>query len=78
MQIGGPPGDTADAQARQPDMRPHLQSQYAGGMPAATAAPGSQVDFTGTDVFRIDNGLLAEYWLNSDVHVMVAQLGMTT
>jgi len=65
-------------QARQPDLRPHLQSQYAGGMPAATAAPRSQVDFTGTDAFRIHNGLLAEYWLNSDVHVMVAQLGTTT
>jgi len=47
-------------------------------MPAATAAPGSQVDFTGTGIFRIGNGLLAEYWLNSDVHVMAAQLGMTT
>ncbi len=65
-------------QARQPDPRPHVQSQYAGGMRAATAAPRSQVDFTGTDVFRIHNGLLAEYWLNSDVHVMVAQLGTTT
>ena len=39
---------------------------------------GARVDFTGNDVFRIDDGLLAEYWLNSDVHVMVAQLGMTT
>ena len=48
-------------QARQPDLRPHLQGQYAGGMPAATAAPRSQVDLTGTDVFRIHNGLLAEY-----------------
>ena len=56
----------------------HLQGQYAGGMPGATAAPGSRVDFTGTDILRIDNGLLAEYWLNSDVHVMAAQLGMTT
>jgi hypothetical protein len=55
----------------------HLQGQYAGGMPGATAALGSQVDFAGTDILRIDNGLLAEYWLNSDVHVMAAQLGMT-
>ena len=56
----------------------HLQGQYAGGMPGATAAPGSRVDFTGTDILRIEGGLLAEYWLNSDVHVMAAQLGMTT
>jgi len=54
-----------------------LQGQYAGGMPGATAAPGSPVDFTGTDILRIEGGLLAEYWLNSDVHVMAAQLGMT-
>jgi hypothetical protein len=44
----------------------------------APAAPGSRIDFTGTYVLRFDNGLLAEYWLNSDVHVMAAQLGMTT
>jgi SnoaL-like polyketide cyclase len=55
----------------------HLRGQYAGGMPGATAAPGSPVDFTGTDILRIEGGLLAEYWLNSDVHVMAAQLGMT-
>jgi hypothetical protein len=42
-----------------------------------TAAPGSRVDFTGTDILRIDNRLLAEYWPNSDVHVMAAQHGMT-
>ena len=46
-------------------------------MPGGTAAPGSPVDFTGTDILRIEGGLLAEYWLNSDVHVMAAQLGMT-
>lgn len=55
----------------------HVQGHYAGGMPGASAAPGSPVDFTGTDILRIDNGFLAEYWLNSDVHVMAAQLGMT-
>jgi hypothetical protein len=46
-------------------------------MSGATAAPGSPVDFTGTDILHIEGGLLAEYWLNSDVHVMAAQLGMT-
>ena len=55
----------------------HLQGEYAGGMPGATAAPGSRVDFTGTDILRIAGGVFAEYWLNSDVHVMAAQLGMT-
>lgn len=55
----------------------HLRGQYAGGFPGATAAPGSRVDFTGTDILRIAGGVFAEYWLNSDVHVMAAQLGMT-
>ena len=55
----------------------HLQGEYAGGMPGATAAPGSRVDFHGTDILRIAGGVFAEYWLNSDVHVMAAQLGMT-
>jgi len=55
----------------------HLQGEYAGGMPGATAAPGCRVDFTGTDILRIAGGVFAEYWLNSDVHVMAAQLGMT-
>lgn len=53
-----------------------VRGHYAGGMPGATAAPGTPVAFTGTDVLRIDDGLLAEYWLNSDVHVMAAQLGI--
>ncbi|GLY64244.1 ester cyclase [Amycolatopsis taiwanensis] len=53
-----------------------IQGHYAGGMPGATAAPGTPIAFTGTDILRVDNGLLAEYWLNSDVHVMSAQLGI--
>jgi hypothetical protein len=55
----------------------HLRGEYAGGMPGAAAAPGSRVDFHGTDILRIAGGVFAEYWLNSDVHVMAAQLGMT-
>ena len=55
----------------------HLRGQYAGGFPGATAAPGTGVDFTGTDILRIGNGVFAEYWLNADVHVFAAQLGMT-
>jgi predicted ester cyclase len=55
----------------------HVHGHYAGGFPGATATPGTPVAFTGTDVLRVDNGLLAEYWINSDVHVMAAQLGIT-
>jgi hypothetical protein len=54
-----------------------VHGRYAGEMPGATAVPGTPVVFTGTDVLRIENALLAEYWVNSDVHVMAAQLGLT-
>ena len=44
---------------------------YAGGFPGAAAAPGTPVAFTGTDVLRLQDGTLAEYWVNSDMHVPV-------
>lgn len=47
---------------------------YAGGMPGATAAVGTSVAFAGTDILRIKDGRITDYWLNSDVHVMAAQL----
>ncbi|WP_305784033.1 ester cyclase [Symbioplanes lichenis] len=47
---------------------------YRGGFPGATAEPGTQVAFTGTDVLRTAGGRLAEYWVNSDMHVLLAQL----
>ncbi|WP_026422657.1 ester cyclase [Actinokineospora inagensis] len=48
---------------------------YAGGFPGATAAAGTPIHFTGTDILRVEDGQFAEYWLNSDVHVLLAQLG---
>jgi hypothetical protein len=47
------------------------------GMPGATAPIGTRVDFTGTDTLRVQHGRLAEYWVNSDVHVLLAQLQVT-
>lgn len=49
---------------------------YGGGFPGATAPVGTAVRFTGTDLLRVQHGKLAEYWVNSDVHVMLAQLGV--
>lgn len=43
-------------------------------MPGATAAVGTPVAFAGTDILRIKDGRITDYWLNSDVHVMAAQL----
>jgi hypothetical protein len=50
--------------------------KYGGGFPGATAAPGAEIQFTGTDLLRVEHEMLAEYWLNSDVHVLLAQLGL--
>ena len=47
---------------------------YGGGYPGAAAPVGALVSFTGTDLLRISEGRLAEYWVNSDMHVLFAQL----
>ena len=50
---------------------------YAGGFPGATADPGTTLAFTGVDILRIDGGRFAEYWVNSDIHVLLATLRVT-
>ncbi|MEV6637161.1 ester cyclase [Actinoplanes sp. NPDC051470] len=50
---------------------------YGGGFPGAAAEPGTQVAFTGTDLLRVADGQFAEYWVNSDIHVLLAQLRVT-
>lgn len=58
-------------------LRWRAQGSYAGGMPGAGAPVGTRVDFTGTDLLRIRHGRIAEYWVNTDVHVLLAQLQVT-
>jgi predicted ester cyclase len=58
-------------------LRWRAQGTYSGGMPGATAPIGTPVDFTGTDTLRVQHGRLAEYWVNTDVHVLFAQLQVT-
>jgi predicted ester cyclase len=48
---------------------------YAGGFPGATAAAGTAIAFTGTDILRLSGGRLAEYWLNGDTLDLLRQLG---
>ncbi len=57
-------------------LRWQAHGRYAGGFPGATAAPGTPVAFTGTDLLRIEDGRIAEYWINSDVHVLLDQLAV--
>jgi predicted ester cyclase len=51
---------------------------YAGGFPDATAAAGTAVAFTGTDILRLSDGRLVEYWLNGDTLDLLRQLGAIT
>lgn len=39
-------------------------------------AAGREVVFTGTDILRIADGMLAEYWLSADSLLFSQQLGV--
>jgi ketosteroid isomerase-like protein len=51
------------------------EGRYRGGMPEATAAPGTPVAFGGIDLLRARDGRFAEYWVSSDGLQLMAQLG---
>jgi predicted ester cyclase len=48
---------------------------YAGGIPGASAPPGTTVEYHGMDLMRIDSGKIVEYWVSADVYHLMAQLG---
>jgi predicted ester cyclase len=50
---------------------------YGGGMPGATAVPGTAIVFRGVDVWRLEDGKVAEYWVASDGLHLMAQLGVS-
>ncbi|MEY9930916.1 hypothetical protein ABH926_005563 [Catenulispora sp. GP43] len=53
------------------------EGTYAGGFPGGSeSAVGNRVRFTGTDTLRIQDGMLAEYWVNADTLQLVQQLGV--
>ncbi|TFV96772.1 ester cyclase [Leifsonia flava] len=47
---------------------------YEGGMPGAGAPVGTVVTFYGTDILRIADGKIVEYWLNADTLSLMSQL----
>lgn len=49
---------------------------YAGLFSGAAAEVGTQVSFNGTDILRIEDRKVAEYWLVSDNLSLVNQLGI--
>ncbi|GAB3548061.1 putative ester cyclase [Actinopolyspora lacussalsi] len=48
---------------------------YAGGVPGATAAAGTEVEFTGNDILRFREGVFVAYWVCSDGPWLSKQLG---
>lgn len=58
-------------------VRWRARGTYRGGLPGAPAAAiGREVNFTGTDILRVANGQMAEYWVNSDTLLLMQQLGV--
>lgn len=51
------------------------RGSYAGGLPGTQAAPGTIVEFSGVDLFRLAEGKVAEYWLSTDALHLMHQLG---
>ncbi|MFQ1002366.1 ester cyclase [Modestobacter sp. SSW1-42] len=50
------------------------EGTYAGTVPGAAAPAGTPISFTGTDLLRIEDGQVAEYWLNADTLGLLTQL----
>ena len=47
---------------------------YGGGMPGAGAPVGTAVTFHGTDILRVADAKIVEYWLNGDTLDLMTQL----
>ena len=47
---------------------------YGGGIPGAGAPVGTAVVFHGTDILRVADGVVVEYWLNADALDLMTQL----
>ncbi len=55
-------------------VRWNASGTYGGGVPGAQAPVGTPLSFTGTDILRVEDGQLAEYWVNSDTLLLLTQL----
>jgi predicted ester cyclase len=51
------------------------RGHYAGGIRGATAPPGTEVRFFGSDFLRIESDRIVEYWVSSDGLSLMAQVG---
>mgnify|MGYP000875180520 FL=1 len=51
---------------------------YGGGIPTAGAPVGTEVTFRGTDILRLEDNRVAEYWLTADTLDLMTQLRVGT
>ncbi|MBE1878993.1 ester cyclase [Myceligenerans pegani] len=59
-------------------IRWRADATYPGGIPGASAEPGTSVGFFGADLLRLDGeGRIVEYWVHSDSLWFVQQLGLS-
>lgn len=49
---------------------------FKGGIPEAKAEKGKEMTFHGMDMFLIEDNLIQEYWVSSDVLDLMEQMGM--
>lgn len=54
----------------------NFKGSYNGNMEGAKAGKGKIVSFDGTDIFRIENDKIKDYWVSSDVMDYMNQLEM--
>jgi predicted ester cyclase len=47
---------------------------YGGGLPGAGAPVGTEVTISGTDILRVADNQIVEYWLNADTLALMTQL----
>ena len=53
-----------------------FRAAYTGGIPGTPPdAIGRSVEYAGMDIFRVESGRIAEYWLCADILVMLGQVG---
>ncbi|WP_077604372.1 ester cyclase [Oceanobacillus sojae] len=52
----------------------NFKGTYNGNMEGAKAEKGKLVSFDGTDIFRMENGKIKDYWVSSDVMDFMNQL----
>jgi predicted ester cyclase len=54
-----------------------FRATYRGGIPgAAPDAAGRRVEYAGMDLFRVEGGQIAEYWLCADILQLLQQIGV--